>query len=226
MKNHYIVTIDGPAGSGKSTTARGVAKALNVLHLDTGAMYRAVTLAAMEKGLPPTDAEKLDALSKTLEIAFLRETDVSQRILMNGRDISEAIRTPEVSRAVAAYCTVPQVRARMVQQQQALALQHSVVAEGRDVGTVVFPEARFKFFLTASIEARAERRLAEFKSMGQTPTLQEVMHDISERDRQDSTRSISPLMQAPGAAVVDTTGLSIEEQISRIVQQVKSGLLI
>ena len=220
MGKYFVVAIDGPAGSGKSTTARGLAKALNILHLDTGAMYRAVTLAALEKGIGAGEAEKLGALSKSLSIRFERNEDGSQRIFLDGKDVSEAIRTPEVTSHVSDYCKPAQVREVMVKKQREIAKESSVVVEGRDIGTVVFPEAKHKFFLTATLEERALRRMKDFAKIGEKPPLREVMADIERRDRADSTRELSPLKKAGDARLVETTGLSMQEQIDLIVRLV------
>lgn len=224
MQKHFVVAIDGPAGSGKSTSAKGVARALKVVHLDTGAMYRAVTLAALEKGIKADEAEKLGALSKDLSIRFERDPDGTQRIFLGHRDVSREIRSAEVSRSVSAYCALPAVREVMVEKQREIAARGSLVAEGRDIGTVVFPEAKFKFFFTASIEERARRRMKDFEKMGEKPLLEEVMRDIAERDRADSTREASPLKKAADAEEIDTTGMSLEDQISLIVRKVSQGL--
>jgi len=224
MRKPYIIAIDGPAGSGKSTTAAGVAKKLNIVHLDTGAMYRAVTLIALEKGIGVGETEKLKALSQIMQVAFRRDADGRQRVFLGARDVSAAIRSEQVTRAVPEYCKVPDVRATMVEKQREAASGTSIVVEGRDIGTVVFPGAEFKFFLTASIEERAKRRLKDFERLGEKPGLERIMEEIRERDRIDGTREISPLRQAVDAEAVDTTGMTIQEQVDFIVNAVEYKL--
>lgn len=225
MGKTYVIAIDGPAGSGKSTTAAGVAKKLNIIHLDTGAMYRTVTLLALEQGIKLTEADRLGALSQTMPIAFRRETDGKQRVLVGDRDITNAIRSEQVTRFVPEYCKVPEVRKSMVQKQREAAQGHAIVVEGRDIGTVVFPQAQFKFFITASIEERAKRRIKDFERLGDKRTLQAVMDEIRERDRIDESREQSPLRRADDAIDLDTTGLTIEAQIDFIVNTVNKQLI-
>jgi cytidylate kinase len=223
MTDKYVIAIDGPAGSGKSTTASGVARRLGIVHLDTGAMYRAVTFAALEKKIEVSEVEKLAALSKGIQIGFRRLPDGSQRILADGRDVTAAIRGEKVTARVSAYCAVPQVRKAMVALQRAAAQRSAVVLEGRDIGTVVFPRAEFKFFITASLEARARRRLREFKRMGVRTDLAAVTADIAERDKQDSGRAVSPLKKAGDAVEIDTTGMTVDVQIEFIVRRVEQA---
>jgi cytidylate kinase len=224
MRKPYIIAIDGPAGSGKSTTAAGVAKSLSLLHLDTGAMYRAVTLLALEKGIKLHETEKLKALSQVMQVSFRRDADGRQRVFLGARDVSEAIRSEQVTLAVPEYCKVAGVREAMVRKQREAAAGNSIVVEGRDIGTVVFPDADFKFFLTASVEERAKRRLKDFERLGEKPGLSRIIAEIQERDRIDGSRELSPLKKAGDAEVVDTTGMTIQEQVDFIVNAIKGKL--
>ncbi|MFH0920866.1 MAG: (d)CMP kinase [Fibrobacterota bacterium] len=221
MMEKQVIAIDGPAGSGKSTTAAGVARRLGIVHLDTGAMYRALTLAALDRHIRVDEPEKLDALSKQVRITFERNNDGTQRVFLDGRDVSDEIRGGHVSSLVSLYCMVPQVRAAMVIKQREAAQDASVVMEGRDIGTIVFPDARFKFFLTASLEERAKRRLRDLARLGEKADLARVMQGIEQRDRQDRTRAQSPLRQADDAVALDTTGMTVDQQIEWIVDFIK-----
>ncbi|MBV9663997.1 MAG: (d)CMP kinase [Actinobacteria bacterium] len=206
-----VIAIDGPAGSGKSTVARRVADALGLAYLDTGAMYRSVAFAALQAGIDPADADAVADLAGRVDI------DVATRVTVDGVDATDAIRGPEVTTAVSTVAANPRVRAEMVKRQQAWAAAHDGgVAEGRDIGTVVFPNADLKVYLTASEDERARRRAQE---LGQ-PAYDQVAADIARRDKVDSTRAASPMMVADDALVIDTTGRTIDE----IVQEVLSKL--
>lgn len=199
-----IVAVDGPAGSGKSTVARAVADRLGLSYLDTGAMYRSVAYAALYSGVPSDDAAGMTALAKRLRI------DVGDRVTVDGQDATKAIRSPEVTRAVTAAASNPDVRAEMVRRQRAWVEEHGGgVVEGRDIGSVVFPEARLKVFLTADPEERARRRAAE---AGEA-----VATDIARRDQADSTREHSPLTAAEDAVTIDTTHRKIDEVVDEIL---------
>jgi CMP/dCMP kinase len=198
-----IVAIDGPAGAGKSTVARGVARALGFTYLDSGAMYRCVALAVLEHGGEPAD------------VARAIELEVGERVLLDGRDVTEAIRAPEVSEAASQVAADPGVREALVEKQRELMASGDWVAEGRDIGTVVAPDAAVKVFLTASPEERARRRAKELGTDAQT-----VLKDQALRDAQDMEREHSPLVAAPGAVQVDTSGLSVDEVVDRIVELV------
>jgi CMP/dCMP kinase len=199
-----VVAIDGPAGAGKSTVARGVAKALGFTYLDSGAMYRAVALATLEQG--GEQAERAQEL----------EIELGDRVMANGRDVTEAIRTPEVSERASVIATDPAVRQALVEKQRALLQHRDWVAEGRDIGTVVAPDAELKVFLTASPEERARRRAEELGADVET-----VMRDQALRDEQDRSREHSPLKPAGDAVELDTTGLSVDEVVERIVALVR-----
>ncbi len=215
-----IVAIDGPAGSGKSTVARAIARDCGFTYLDTGAMYRCAALRALEEGAALDDAERLEGLARALDIAFGRAADGSQTVLADGRDVTAAIRTPEVDAAVSAVSAHPGVRAVMVERQRALAGAGDAVAEGRDIGTVVFPQAEVKVFLTASPEARARRRADQnrLRAPGSAAGTDEasVLAAIVERDRADSSRAVAPLAAAPDAVRIDSSALSVEEVVARV----------
>ena len=218
-----VVAIDGPAASGKSTTARLAARRLGYIHLDTGAMYRAVTLACQERRLPPRESPELAELLTSLDARFQTSGENQQRTLLNGRDVTDTIRTPEVTRQVSAYSSLGMVRERMVNLQRRIGAKRNVVCEGRDIGTRVFPDARFKFYLVADLEERAKRRCDELRARGLNPSLEHVVEELRQRDREDSTRELSPLQKAGDATVVDTTNLTIPAQVDFIVTLVKDA---
>lgn len=205
-----VIAIDGPAGSGKSTVARRVAAALGLSYLDTGAMYRSVAFAVLRAGIDPADTEAVAALAGHVAI------DVGQRVTVDGVDATDAIRGPEVTTAVSTVAANRGVRAEMVKRQQAWAEVHGGgVAEGRDIGTVVFPDAELKVYLTASEDERARRRSQE---LGQ-PAYEKVAADIARRDQVDSTRAASPMMVADDALVIDTTGRTIDEIVEEVLSK-------
>ncbi len=206
-----VIAIDGPAGSGKSTTARAVAERFGLLYIDTGAMYRALTYASLDKDIAADNEDELAAqlASATLE---LRPAKGEVTVLWNGKDISRAIRTPEVESLVSLVASHPAVRTEMVSRQQAMGRRGGVVMEGRDIGSVVFPLATAKIFLSASLEARVERRYRQYKQRGSEVTREELTRDLAERDRKDSERATSPLSISPDAIVVDSSDLSLEQQ--------------
>jgi cytidylate kinase len=211
-----IIAIDGPAGAGKSTVARAVARALGLEFLDTGAMYRAVALVALARGIDPSDAEGCARVARSIQIDF----DAEGRILVDGEPGEPAIRGDEVTRAVSAVSAHPGVRAAIVPRQRARAgIGRGIVAEGRDIGSVVFPAADFKFFLTASPETRAARRAAESSA---TERSAEILEEIRRRDRLDTTRADSPLVEAPGSVRIDTDPLDAVEVVGAILERVRS----
>ncbi len=219
MSRRIVIAIDGPAGAGKSTIARRVAGRLGFIYVDTGAMYRAVGLWAMRAGVDLDDAQKLEQLAAAARIEF---ESGSARVLLNGEDVTEAIRTPEVASAASKISVYGGVRRAMVAEQRRIARGASVVMEGRDVGTVVFPDADVKIFLDAAPGTRAERRLRELRERGQDLPAEQVAAELEERDRRDRSRAEAPLVQAPDAVYLDTTALSIEEveeAVLRIVRE-------
>jgi len=215
MAKNTIVAIDGPAGSGKSTVAREVAKRLGFLYIDTGAMYRAVALWAMRAGVAWDDAHRLEQLARQAHIEFS-----GGQVLLNGDDVTADIRAPEVGEAASRVAAYGGVRRAMREEQRRIASHNSAVLEGRDIGTVVFPEAQVKVFLDASPEERARRRAAELGLDGTAPR-EQVAREIAERDRRDRTRAEAPLTQAPDADYLDTTRLSLEEVEEAILKLIR-----
>jgi cytidylate kinase len=218
-----IIAIDGPAGSGKSTTARKLAARLGFTYLDTGAMYRALTYFALQANIDPSDGAKLTALAEKVPIEFETGDDVN-KVFINGQDVTEEIRSPEVTKHVSEVSAHKGVRKAMVATQQKLAEEGSIVAEGRDTTTVVFPRADLKIYLAASVKERAGRRLIDLTKMGISTTLEEQMADIQRRDDYDSNRKHSPLQKAKDAFTVDTTDMTIEGQVEFIITLMRQVL--
>jgi cytidylate kinase len=219
------IAIDGPAGSGKSSVARLVAQKLGYVYLDSGAMYRAVALKALQNsGLALTSESELVALARDSRIELrpvsptLQDPCIHNQVFLDGEDITQAIRTNEVAQAASRVATVPGVRKILVAAQQQAGAGGGVVMEGRDIGTVVFPNAELKIFLEAAPEARAERRLKEHNEKGEAFTLEQVLHEVHERDQRDTERKVSPLLRAPDAVLVDNTAMDVEETARLIVQ--------
>ena len=213
-----IIAIDGPSGSGKSTLGRMLARALNLLYLDTGSMYRAVALAVIEAGIDPCDSEAVVALASKIDIDLEGDPD-SLKVLLDGRDVTEEIRSEHVTEMSSIVSTIPGVRRAMVARQRALG-QRGAVLNGRDIGTVVFPDADIKFFLTAAPAERAERRFKEDRATNSNVSFEQTMTEMIERDRRDSTRADSPLKAAGDAIVIDSSGLSIEQVFQRMMEHV------
>jgi pantoate ligase/cytidylate kinase len=215
-----LIAIDGPAGAGKSTVTRLVAQKLGILYLDTGAMYRGITWFVLEQGLAVDDRDEIATLIKTVELELIPSPDptASVQVKINGQDITTAIRTPRISNNVSAIAAQPAVRAKLVQQQQQWAAKGGLIAEGRDIGSKVFPQADLKIFLTASVEERARRRFEELTNQGeQSVTLEQLQQEIAQRDHLDSTRAESPLIRADDAIEVVTDDLTIEEVVTTII---------
>ncbi len=210
-----VIAIDGPAGSGKSSTAKGVAKKLNFLHLDTGAMYRAVTLKCLREGISYRDEEALSQVVRKSSILFSGRVP-DTRVFLDSEDVTEEIRSERVTNSVSDYCAPAVVRNELVANQRMIAKGRSVVSEGRDMGTVVFPDAEIKVYMTASVEERARRRHNQLLEAGIQKNMSNLISEIRERDRKDSTRKNSPLKKADDAVELDTTAMSLEEQIERI----------
>ncbi|WCK56061.1 (d)CMP kinase [Aneurinibacillus sp. Ricciae_BoGa-3] len=210
------IAIDGPAGAGKSTVARQVASRLKLLYIDTGAMYRALTYAAIHRDCPLTDEERLHSLLESIQIT-LDALEDGQHVYVDGHDVTNEVRMPVVTDNVSQVSAYPSIRQRMVQLQRELARNKSVVMDGRDIGTHVLPDAELKIFLTASHEERAQRRYHELVNRGIEADLPQLAVDIAERDRKDSERETAPLRQASDAVLLDTTGISVDEVVNRIV---------
>ncbi len=214
-----VVAIDGPAGAGKSTIAKLAAEKLGYAYIDTGAMYRSVAWKFLQTG-KAFNEDFISGLSKTMLIDFKPEAKIN-RVFVDGTEVTDAIRTPEVTAIVSRVAAIGAVREAMVDQQRRMGEAGGVLMDGRDIGTVVFPNAQLKIFLTASVEERARRRYAEMVAKGQQVDLQQLQADIAERDKQDSERAISPLRQAEDALLLDTSDMGISEVTDRILQLVQ-----
>ena len=216
-----IVAIDGPSGAGKSTLAKRIAKDLRFTYLDTGAIYRALALKILRRAVDLNDTAALTAIVNDTAID-LRETNGQLQVFLDGEDVSASIRTPEVSQMASRASALAMVRHRLLDLQRALARRGNVVAEGRDIGTVVFPEAQVKIFLNASIEERARRRCDELHAAGRAVSLQETIREMEERDRRDSERDIAPLRKADDAVALDSSGLTADGVAEKVLQLIKS----
>ena len=220
-----IVAIDGPAGAGKSTVARRLADALGYVLVDTGAMYRAVALAATRAGVAWNEAERVAGMARGIvgahSLTFERDAKLGVRVLLAGEDISEAIRTPDIAQGASTVSAHGEVRAVLLDLQRQAGQGGGVVLEGRDIGTVVFPNADLKFFLTASPEVRARRRHEELVAKGQNVTFDETLADVKQRDARDEGRAVAPLKQAEGAVLVDSTTMTFEETVELMLAKVR-----
>ncbi|SCV19211.1 Cytidylate kinase [Bacillus cereus] len=216
MDKRISIAIDGPAAAGKSTVAKVVAKKLSYVYIDTGAMYRAITYAALEQKVDIENEEKLMEVVKNVNIEF-QQGENTQLVFLNGQDVSEVIRTPEVTNRVSIVAKHRLVREEMVRRQQELAEKGGVVMDGRDIGTHVLPDAEVKIFMLASVEERAERRHLENTNKGFDSNLEQLKEEIAQRDKLDSEREVSPLKKADDALELDTTSLSIEEVVRKIM---------
>jgi len=219
---YMIIAIDGPAASGKSTTAKILANQLNLLYLDTGAMYRAVALYLSENGIDTQDKNTLNKALNEIDICF-QVISGNYNIFLNSINVSEAIRMPHITKLSSEVACIKEVREKMVELQRAIAGGEDVILDGRDIGTVVFPDADFKFYLTASLDLRAERRYREQKAKGLDVDLAEIRQQMIWRDQNDSQREFAPLKKADDAIEIDTTHLSIEGQVEKIMQIVGAG---
>ncbi len=215
-----VIAIDGPAASGKSTTARLVAERLGYLHIDTGAMYRAVTLRVLEEKIALDDVDAIRSLAEKITIRLERHGS-DTRVTVDGRDVTREIRSSRVTKNVSRISSYQQVRSVMVREQRRMAQSGGVVLEGRDIGTVVLPDSELKVFMIADVNERARRRKKELEMTGVGVDEQSLREEIEERDRKDSTRDVSPLKKAPDAVIVDTSTLTIEQQVELIVEKAK-----
>ena len=217
-----IIAIDGPSASGKSTLGRMLARELNLLYIDTGSMYRAVALAVMESSISSNDDLAVGSLARRIDVDLQGDPD-SLRVMLDGRDVTEMIRSDEVTHMSSIISTIPAVRRAMVERQRELAARGAVL-NGRDIGTVVFPKADVKFFLTAVPQERAQRRYEEDRAQDRTVDFEETFTEMAERDRRDETRTDSPLVCAADAIVVDSTGLSIKEVFAKMISALNDAL--
>ena len=212
----YNVAIDGPAGAGKSTIAKLVAKEKGYIYVDTGAMYRGLAIHFLDKGIQPQETEKVIEACKDAEVTIAYE-DAVQHVYLNGKDISSRLRNEEVGNMASVTSAIPEVRKKLLELQQNLAKTQNVIMDGRDIGTCVLAHADVKVYLTASVETRAKRRYQELQEKGEDCNLEEIAHDIEERDRRDMTREIAPLKQAEDAVLVDSSDMTIAEVVKTIV---------
>jgi CMP/dCMP kinase len=220
MTKSFIIAIDGPSGAGKSTLGRRLARELGLLYIDTGATYRAVALAVAAAGVDASDAEAVATVARRVSIRLEGDPD-ALRVFLDGRDVSAEIRGEEMGRVASVVSAIPAVRRELVRRQREMGAEGGVVLDGRDIGTVVFPDADVKFFVTAVPEERARRRFDEERAKAHEPSFEETLADINERDRRDSTRDDSPLKIAADAVVIDTTEFSVEEVFRRMLQVVR-----
>lgn len=222
--SYRSIAIDGPSGAGKSTLARMLAQELGFLYVDTGAIYRTIGLAVFRRGGDPSDAAQVLPLLNELDIGMRYEDDGVQHMFLNGEDVTQAIRQNAVSQYTSQVSALPEVRAFLLERQRELARTHDVIMDGRDIGTVVLPQADVKIFLTASPEARAERRWRELEQRGQQADLETVLRDIRQRDDQDEHRAAAPLRQAEDAVLLDTTRLDLEGSLEALLAIVKERI--
>lgn len=214
------IAIDGPSGAGKSSLAKALAKDLGYVYVDTGAMYRSIGLYAVRAGADPRDADAVAALLPGIKLD-IRLLDGTQHVYLNGEDVSTAIRAENIGMAASAVAAHPAVRTFLLDTQRGLAESQNILMDGRDIGTVILPDAPVKIFLTASAQSRAERRYKELIEKGQQVTMDGILHDINERDRQDMTRAVAPLKQADDAVLLDTSSLTLEESIAAVLRIIR-----
>ena len=222
--NYRSIAIDGPSGAGKSTLARRLAKELGFLYVDTGAIYRTVGLAVCRRGIDPADEEGVTALLPELSVSMNYGDDGLQHMLLDGEDVTEAIRQNEISGYASKVSPIPAVRDFLLEMQRRLAREHDVIMDGRDIGTVVLPQADLKIYLTAEPEDRAQRRYRELLERGQQASFEQVLQEVAERDHRDRSREIAPLRQAEDAVLADTTGLGLEESFRLLLGLIEGRL--
>ena len=224
MKEHYAVAIDGPSGAGKSTLARALAKELGFVYVDTGAIYRSVGYYAYQRGIDPADGAAVEALLLEIQLEMVYREDGLQHMILNGEDVTKEIRLPEVSMYASRVSAIPAVRAFLMDMQRDMARTHSVIMDGRDIGTVVLPQADVKLFLTASAEDRARRRCLELEERGTPEPYEKLLEEMQERDRNDASRSAAPLRPAEDAVILDTTGNTFQQSFDLLLQTIKERL--
>lgn len=217
------VAIDGPAGAGKSTIARAAAAQLGFVYVDTGALYRTIGLAVCRRGIDGTDVPGILATLSEIQVGLTYQ-DGAQHVLLDGEDVSDAIRTPQISTYASQVSSVPEVRAYLLDLQRDLARRQSVIMDGRDIGTVILPDAKVKIFLTASPEKRAARRCAELREKGQDVTVEGILADMERRDALDASRAVAPLKQAEDAVLVDTSDLTLEQSIEAVLTVIRGKM--
>ena len=220
-QKQYAVAVDGPSGAGKSTLAKAVARELHIMYVDTGAIYRVIGVAAQRRGIEPKDEAAVVAMLPELDIGLKHGEDGLQRMYLNGEDVTDTIRLPEVSMDASAVSALPPVRAYLLEMQRKFAREQSVIMDGRDIGTVVLPDAEVKIFLTASSAVRAKRRCLELEQRGTPKPYDEVLAEIEQRDYNDSHRAIAPLKQAEDAALVDTSELDFEQSKALLLKTIR-----
>lgn len=223
LPEKYQLAIDGPASSGKSTIAKILAKNFNLVYVDTGAMYRAVTLYAKQNGVAYEEEKAIEKLLKNFRVTF-KSTNEGQKVFINGEDVTFDIRTPEIANNVSLVSSYAEVRSQMTQQQRDITMSNGVVMDGRDIGTTVLPNANLKIYLVANVEERANRRFKENVEKGINTPLDVLKQEIIDRDKKDSTRKISPLTKAKDAIEVDTTGMTIDEVVERISKEIEKSV--
>lgn len=224
MKEHFSIAIDGPGGAGKSTLAKAVAKKLSILHVDTGAIYRTIGYAAFARGLNARDESQIAPLLKTIRIDMAFDEAGGQKMLLDGKDVSREIRLPEISMYASNVSALPCVRAYLLEMQRDIARKRSVIMDGRDIGTVVLPDADLKIYLTASAEERARRRCLELSERGTPEPYEAVLREINERDEQDMHRVIAPLREAADAVRLDTSALNFDESEQALLKLIQEKL--
>ena len=224
MKEHFSIAIDGPGGAGKSSLAKAVAKKLSILHVDTGAIYRTIGYAAFARGLNAKDESQIAPLLKTIRIDMAFDEAGRQKMLLDGKDVSREIRLPEISMYASNVSALPCVRAYLLEMQRDIARKRSVIMDGRDIGTVVLPDADLKIYLTASAEERARRRCLELSERGTPEPYEAVLREINERDEQDMHRAIAPLREAADAIRLDTSALNFDESEQTLLKLIQEKL--
>ena len=224
MEHNYAVAIDGPSGAGKSTLAKSLARELGFVYVDTGAIYRSVGCFARRRGADPADAAAVEALLPEIHLEMLYGEDGLQHMILNGEDVTGEIRLPEISMYASRVSAIPAVRAFLLEMQRDMAKKHSVIMDGRDIGTVVLPHADVKIFLTASAEDRARRRFLELEERGTPEPYEKLLSEMRERDHNDATRAAAPLRPAEDAVVLDTTGNTFQQSLDLLLRTIKERL--